>query len=184
MAMFHHMQRKAHSATDYSSLLQQTEVLLWSEPRQYLIDDTVGLLLISCSVLIIVVGVLWGAFLYKGSMGTGNEELLLFMLALSLSGFLLAGLRTLLNRKQVYILTDKRAIIAVRCLRRLHVVQVFPLSSHMIKGINRYGRNYSDYAFAYQYMGKTTQVPVGFIGVKHAAELEAKLSLCGVDIPS
>lgn len=173
------------SAPDsFSSLLEQSEVLLWSERRRHLLDDTAGLLLISSGIMVILDGALWMAFLYKGSMESDNADLLLFLLALSLCGFLLAGLKVLVNRRQVYLLTNKRAIVAVRLLRSLRCERVFPLSRHMLKGITRYGQNHADYAFAWQRVGKTTQVPVGFIGVKHTARLESSLSRCGILIPS
>ena len=169
---------------DLTSLLEPAELMLWSERRQHLLDDTAGLLLISSGILLMVDGALWMAFLYKGSLESDNADLLLFLLALSLCGFLLAGLKVLVNGSQVYLLTNKRAIIAVRILRSLRCVHEFPLSRHMLKGIIRYADHHADYAFAWQRVGKTTQVPVGFIGVKHTAQLESALVRCGIHIPS
>lgn len=42
--------------TNYAALLEPTEVLLWSERRQHLLNDTAGLLLISSGILLMMMG--------------------------------------------------------------------------------------------------------------------------------
>ena len=78
----------------------------------------------------------------------------------------------------------QRAVIARRSTRRLRCIREFPCSPDLLQHIVRDEKGRTDFIFDWQRLGRTLEIPVGFIGVLQAEELKAELTLCGVKLPA
>ena len=166
-----------------SSILKRDERILWSEPRRQVMDSAINFLLGSAIVLLVISAALGIAFLWQGCT-EDNEATPMLFLGLALCCLITAGCMVLNNRSQIYVLTRQRAVIARRSTRRLRCIREFPCSPDLLQHIVRDEKGRTDFIFDWQRLGRTLEIPVGFIGVLQAEELKAELTLCGVKLPA
>ena len=106
----------------------------------------------------------------------------LIFMVLFLCCFILAGFMVLNHRRQIYVLTQRRAVIASLSSRGLRCEHEFPVSPHMLKAVVRHPDGTVSFIFDTLRMSHSTALPVGFIGVQQAAELEDRLRRCGAKL--
>ena len=170
------------NAPDFAPILQTDEKVLWSEPRRKIMGHAIPCLLTGAVVLLAIYGMMVWESLSPGGLGEGGVWSMLFIPGLALLCVLLAALAALQNRRTVYVLTQQRAIICRRGLRKWSIDYEAPLSRDLIHTLFRADNGATDYIFAiHRY--RSVQLPVGFIGVSRVQELEARLTHCGVRIP-
>ena len=168
---------------DLSPILQEGETLLWSEPRQRSMDHAIPPLLLGAVVLLVIYALMVWESLSPGGLGEGGFFWsMLFIPGLALLCVLLAVLVALRNRRTVYVLTQRRAIICKRRIRKWRIDYEAPIARDLIHTLFREADGSADYIFKI-YRSKGIQLPVGFIGVRGVQELESQLTRCGVRIP-
>ena len=167
---------------DLAPLLQPEETVLWSECRRQIMDGYVILLLIAGIITLGIYGLLQLESIFSPVGTDENTGVRLIFMALSLCCFILAILTALNHRRQIYVLTQKRAIIARRSSRGLRCEHEFPVSPHMLKAGVRYPDGTASFIFDTLRISHGTALPVGFIGVRQAEELKAQLRRCGAKI--
>lgn len=167
---------------DLSPILQEGETLLWSEPRQRTMDHAIPPLLLGAVVLLVIYALMVWESLSPGGLGEGGIWNMLFIPGLALLCVLLAVLVALRNRRTVYVLTQRRAIICRRGIRKWRINYEVPIARDLIHTHCRAADGSADYIFEiHRY--RSVQLPVGFIGVRGVQELESQLTRCGVRIP-
>lgn len=167
---------------DFSPLLQAGERVLWSERRRQVMDGVSPIPLVAGGVALGICGLLVLEALFCPIGTDENSGVSLIFLGLSLCCFILAGFAALNHRRQVYVLTQRRIIIATRSAHGLHSEQEFPLSPRLLKALVRHPDGTVSFIFDTVRMSHAAALPVGFIGVRHVAELEALLTRCGVTL--
>ena len=167
---------------DLSPILQAGEEVLWSEPRQRAMDHAIPPLLLGAVVLLVIYALIVWENLSPGGLGKGGVWSMLFIPGLALLCVLLAALVALRNRRAVYVLTQRRALICRRRIRKWRIDYEAPIARDLIHTHCRVAEGSADYIFEiHRY--RSVQLPVGFIGVRGVQELESQLTRCGVKVP-
>ena len=73
---------------------------------------------------------------------------------------------------------------SVNCSGEGIIGSEFPCSPDLLQHIVRDEKGRTDFIFDWQRLGRTLEIPVGFIGVLQSEELKAELTLCGVKLPA
>ena len=167
---------------DLSPILQEGETALWSESRQRAMDHAIPPLLLSAVVLLTIYGLMVWESLSPGGLGKDNTLSMLFIPALALLCVLLAVLVARRNRRTVYVLTQRRAIICRRGIRKWRIDYDAPIARDLIHTLFREADGSADYIFKI-YRSRYLQLPTGFIGVRSIQALESQFTRCGVKIP-
>lgn len=167
---------------DFSPVLQGDEKVLWSEPRQRAMDHAIPPLLLCAVVLLAIYGMMVWESLSPGGMGRDGALSMLFIPGLALLCVLLAVIVAMRNRSTVYVLTQRRAIICRRGIRKWCIDCEAPISRKLIRILLHSADGTADYIFEI-HRSKGIQLPVGFIGVRGVQELETQLTRCGAKLP-
>ncbi|MBR5195287.1 MAG: DUF3592 domain-containing protein [Akkermansia sp.] len=167
---------------DLSPILQAGEEVLWSEPRQRAMDHAIPPLLLGAVVLLVIYALIVWESLSPGGLGEGCIWSMLFIPGLALLCVLLAALVALRNRRTVYVLTQRRALICRRRIRKWRIDYEAPIARDLIHTHCRAADGTADYIFEVHRF-RRVQLPVGFIGVSSVQALESLLTACGVRIP-
>lgn len=175
------MQHPVHT-DELAPMLQPGETVLWSERRRQMMDGYITFSLIAGAVTLFLYGLLLlESFISPGGTDENMGVRVIFMV-LSLCCFILAGLMVLNHRRQVYVLTQRRAVIARLSSRGVRCEHEFPVSPHMLKALVRHPDGSASFIFDTLRMSHSTALPVGFIDVQQAAELETRLRRCGAKL--
>ena len=167
---------------DFTPVLQGDEKVLWSEPRQRAMDHAIPCLLLATVVLLAIYGMMVWESLSPGGLGKDGPLSMLFIPGLALLCLLLAMLVAMHNRRTVYVLTQRRAIICRRGFRKWRINYEAALSRDLIRLHFRAADGSADYIFKVL-RSRGIQLPIGFIGVRCVQELESQLTRCGVKLP-
>ena len=175
------MQHPVHT-DELATLLQPGETVLWSERRRQIMDGYITFPLVAGVVSLCLYGLLLLESVFSPGGTDENMGVRLIFMVLFLCCFILAGLMVLNHRRQVYVLTQRRAVIARLSSRGVRCEHEFPVSPHMLKVLVRHPDGTVSFIFDTLRMSHSTALPVGFIGVQQAAELEDRLRRCGAKL--
>lgn len=131
--------------------------------------------------------VLWNGALTLAYLGMAShwhdeaDRLPLLVCSIILLPFVLVGVGLLispwwereLDRRTVYVLTDKRALVLrPSTIRRRSVVRSYPLAHDLIKEVREYGRGCGDIVMQQFWTHGGQCIPLGFLFVENVRELE------------
>lgn len=131
--------------------------------------------------------VLWNGALTLAYLGMAShwhdeaDRLPLLVCSIILLPFVLVGVGLLispwwereLDRRTVYVLTDKRALVLrPSTIRRRSVVRSYPLAHDLIKEVREYGRGCGDIVMQQLWTHGAPCIPLGFLFVQNVRELE------------
>lgn len=131
--------------------------------------------------------VLWNGALTLAYLGMAShwhdeaDRLPLLVCSIILLPFVLVGVGLLispwwereLDRRTVYVLTDKRALVLrPSTIRRRSVVRSYPLEHDLIKEVREYGRGCGDIVMQQFWTHGGQCIPLGFLFVENVRELE------------